>query len=162
MLTLQHLRSLIGNQVGDIANPNKEVIESDAGYDGIIELIQNKSMPRTVILEHNEIGELSFRTGGFMLASQSLWVMEMVAANESRLEVQQRCWNRAKRIIAILAHAKDEEDFEVGQLDWSSIPYGVRNAGPSYTGYEFTLRFTEDYELSFFRNMEVEDDGQQG
>lgn len=126
------------------------VLESAAGYDGIIELIQTKGLPVCVVLEHNEMGNLSIRPGGFMMASQSIWIMEMVAADEDRRAIQMNCWRRMKRIISVLAkHFDDDDKPLVGKWDPEDIPYGIRNAGSNYTGYEFVLHFAEDIDLSY-------------
>lgn len=126
------------------------VLESAAGYDGIIELIQTKGLPVCVVLEHNEVGNLSIRPGGFMMASQSIWIMEMVAADEDRRAIQMNCWRRMKRIISVLAkHFDDDDKPLVNKWDPEDIPYGIRNAGSNYTGYEMLLHFNEDIDLSY-------------
>ena len=126
------------------------VLESAAGYDGIIELIQTKGLPVCVVLEHNEVGNFSMHQGGFEQTSQSIWVMEMVAADEDRRKVQVECRQRMERIISILGKHFDEDDKPlVGKWDLHDIPYGIRNAGSNYTGYEFVLHFAEDIDLSY-------------
>lgn len=149
MLTLAYLQDILTNEVPGLKDTEDQVLESAAGYDGIIELIQTKGLPVAVILEHNEMGNLSIRPGGFQTGSQSLWVMEMVAADEDRHAVQQQCWARAKRIVSVLLHRFDLDDAPLRQWDWNDIPYGVRNAGSNYTGYELVLHFTEDIDLSY-------------
>lgn len=126
------------------------VLESAAGYDGIIELIQNKGLPVTVVLEHNEMGNFSFHQGGFEQASQSIWVMEMVAADEDRRQIQVQCKRRMERILSILGkHFDDDDKPLVDKWDLHDIPFGIRNAGSNYTGYEFVLHFNEDIDLSY-------------
>ena len=151
MLTLNYLKSILFvKKLPEIDGINTEncIIESAAGYDGIIELIQHVDLPVAVVLEHNEMGNLGLHNdGGFMTASQSLWVMEMVGEREDRRRVQERCWARAKRILAVMIEHCD--DAPLKQWVKGDIPYGIRNAGPNYTGYELTLHFTEDIDLSY-------------
>lgn len=164
MLTLDYLKSILFieetetvNGVTTTITPEVEgvtsedqVLESAAGYDGIIELIQTKGLPVAVVLEHNEMGNLSIRPGGFMMASQSIWIMEMVAADEDRRAIQMNCWRRMKRIISVLAkHFADDDKPLVDKWDPEDIPYGIRNAGSNYTGYEMLLHFNEDIDLSY-------------
>ncbi len=142
MLTLEYLKSILFKEETETVVPmvlglDKPdwVLESAAGYDGIIELIQTKGLPVAVVLEHNEMGNLSIRPGGFMMASQSIWIMEMVAADEDRRALQMNCWRRMKRIISVLAkHFDDDDKPLVDKWDPEDIPYGIRNAGSNYTG----------------------------
>ena len=151
MLTLNYLKSvLFANGRAEVEDIYKKdcILESAAGYDGIIKLIESGSLPVAVVLEHNEMGNLGLHNdGGFMTASQSLWVMEMVGEREDRRRVQERCWARAKRILAVMIDHSD--DAPLKQWEWGDIPYGIRNTGPNYTGYELTLHFTEDIDLSY-------------
>lgn len=152
MLTLAYLQDILTNEVPGLTDTSKQVLESAAGYDGIIELIETKEEPVAVVLEHNEMGNISIRPGGLQLSSQSLWVMEMVAADEDRRAIQLQCWERAKRIISVLIHRWEVDaakDKAIKQWDWHDIPYGIRNAGPNYTGYELVLHFTEDIDISY-------------
>ena len=131
----------------DITKPNTQVVESPGGYDGIISLIQTKGISPMVILEHSEMGELSVRPGGFVKTSQSVWVMKMVGKEEDRRKVQDECFAMMKRIISVFV--RHNEDPELSEWEWDRIPYGVRNAGASFTGYEFTLNFSEDIDLEY-------------
>lgn len=165
MLTLDYLKSILFIEETETVNgvttttitpevegvtSEDQVLESAAGYDGIIELIQTKGLPVAVVLEHNEMGNLSIRPGGFMMASQSIWIMEMVAADEDRRAIQMNCWRRMKRIISVLAKHFDEDDEPlVDKWEPEDIPYGIRNAGSNYTGYEMLLHFNEDIDLSY-------------
>lgn len=165
MLTLDYLKSILFIEETETVNgvttttitPEVEgvtsvdqVLESAAGYDGIIELIQTKGLPVAVVLEHNEMGNLSIRPGGFMMASQSIWIMEMVAADEDRRAIQMNCWRRMKRIISVLAkHFDDDDKPLVDKWEPEDIPYGIRNAGSNYTGYEMLLHFNENIDLSY-------------
>ena len=165
MLTLDYLKSILFIEETETVNgvttttitPEVEgvtsvdqVLESAAGYDGIIELIQTKGLPVAVVLEHNEMGNLSIRPGGFMMASQSIWIMEMVAADEARRAIQMNCWRRMKRIISVLAkHFDDDDKPLVDKWEPEDIPYGIRNAGSNYTGYEMLLHFNENIDLSY-------------
>lgn len=148
MLTLPYLQNILRGQLpNDITKPNTQIIESEGGYDGIISLIQTKGISPMIILEHSEMGEFSVRPQGFMKTSQSIWVMKMVAKEEDRRRVQNECMALAQRIITVFI--KHEKDAELDQWEWGSIPWGVRNAGANFTGYEFTLHFSEDIDLSY-------------
>ena len=148
MLTLPYLQNILRGQLpNDINKPTTQIIEAAGGYDGIVSLVQTKGISPLVILENSEIGEFSFRPGGFIKSSQSIWVMKMVAKDEDRQSVQNECMKMVKRILSIMAkHAKDEE---LKEWEWDHIPFGVRNAGANFTGYEFTLYFSEDTDLSY-------------
>jgi len=152
MLTLSYLQGILDNEVPGLKDTAEQVLESAAGYDGIIEIIETKGLPIAVILEHNELGNLSVRPGGFQTSSQSIWVMQMVAADEDRRAIQLECWSMAKRIISVLLLHLDigePNDKPIAQWDPHDIPYGIRNAGPNYTGYELVLHFAEDIDLSY-------------
>ena len=158
MLTLTYLQNHLTNIIPGINDTSEQVIESAAGYDGIIELIQNKDLPLVVVLEHNEVGSFSFRPGGFHTTSQSIWLMEMVAADEDRRSIQQNCFNSVRHLLTALKTVKEDlPDGSMDELagwDWLDIPYGVRNAGSNFTGYEVTLYFRENTDLSGLREEE--------
>lgn len=148
MLTLEYLKQTLTGQIAQITDPTKQIIESAAGYDGIVALIQTKGISPIVILENSEVGEFSLRPGGFLKSSQSVWVMKMVGRDGDRRAVQDECFAMMKRIIKVFV--KHEKDAELDQWDWGDrIPWGIRNAGPNFTGYEFTLGFSEDTDLSY-------------
>ena len=150
MLTLDYLKTILVNPVvalPAITAADKQVIESAAGYDGIVSLVQTKGITPVIVLEHNTTGELSVRPGGFMRANQSIWIMKMVGRDADRTAVQSGCFADMKRIVSVLVkHKKDPELF-----GWQpeSIPYSIRNAGANFTGYEFTLNFDEDIDLEY-------------
>ena len=150
MLNIDFLRRTLDAEAGGlstITEPRKQVIESPGGYDGIVSLVQTKGISPMVVLEQSSTGELSFRPGGFVKTSQSIWVMKMVGRDDDRGNVQRQCFAAMKRILAIFGkHQKDEE---LKEWEWDHIPYGVRNAGPNFTGYEFTLYFSEDTDLEY-------------
>lgn len=145
MLDLTYLRNVLAGQLEGVSESN--IIESAAGYDGIVALIQAKGMETAIVLEHNEVGELSFRPGGFDKASQSVWVMRMVGRDADRRAVQDDCKAIMKRILSVFTARN--EDAQLSGWEWGSVPYGIRNAGPNYTGYEFTMNFSEDIDLSY-------------
>lgn len=147
MLDLSYLKNVLAGQLEGVSESN--IIESAAGYDGIVALIQAKGMETAIVLEHNEVGELSFRPGGFDKASQSVWVMRMVGRDDSRRAVQDECKTLMKRMLSVFISRKELEDGQLAQWESGSIPYGIRNAGANYTGYEFTLNFNEDLDLSY-------------
>ncbi len=145
MLNLQYLKTILADGLSDVTDD--DIIESAAGYDGIVALIQTKGMQTAVVLEHNEVGEYSFRPGGFQRASQSIWVMRMVGADDDRRVVQDQMKDLMQRILGVFVH--HEHDSQLSNWEWGSVPYGIRNAGPNYTGYEFTMSFNEDLDLSY-------------
>lgn len=147
MLSLSYLRQLMQGEITDIDDVEKQVIESAAGYDGIVSLVQTKGITPIIVLEHNSVGELSVRPGGFERASQSIWIMKMVGRDDDRAAVQAWCKGSMKRFVSVLVKHKYEPQLESWQPE--SIPYSIRNAGPNFTGYEFTLSFDEDVDLSY-------------
>ncbi len=147
MLNLKFLQEVLQCESAVVSDPEKQVIESAAGYDGIVSLVQTKGITPMVVLEHNSVGELSFRPGGFQNASQSIWIMKMVGRNANRQEVQDSCVEDMKTIVSLLMKYKGYPQVVGWQPE--SIPYSVRNAGPNFTGYEFTLHFAEDINLFY-------------
>ena len=148
MLTLPYLQKILRGQLpNEIIKPDTQIIESAGGYDGIVSLIQTKGISPMVILENSEIGEFSLRPGGFEKTSQSIWVMKMVPKDGDRSKIQRECKTMMEKIISIFV--KHEKDKELDQWEWDRVPYGVRNAGANFTGYEFTLYFSEDTDLSY-------------
>ena len=101
MLTLEYLKQTLTGQIAQITDPTKQIIESAAGYDGIVALIQTKGISPIVILENSEVGEFSLRPGGFLKSSQSVWVMKMVGRDGDRRAVQDECFAMMKRIIKV-------------------------------------------------------------
>ena len=148
MLTLDYLRKRLNGYVAAIYNVKEQVIESAGGFDGIVSLVQTKNISPIFVLENSEIGEFSFRPGGFDKTSQSIWVMKMVPKDGDRQKVQKECFKLMKRILSILA-IHDEDDEYLKDWEWDRIPWGVRNAGANFTGYEFTLYFSEDTDLTY-------------
>ena len=147
MLTLEYLQQILPGELTNVTDMEKQVIESAAGYDGIVALIQTKGISPMVILENSEVGEFSIRPGGFEKTSQSVWVMAKVARDADRRAAQDECREMMKRILKVFV--KHEKDTQLAQWEWDRIPYGIRNAGPNYTGYEFTIYFSEDTDLSY-------------
>lgn len=147
MLTLTYLQNILNDQLNGVDNVEKQIIESAGGYDGIVSLIQTKGVTPIIVLENSEVGEFNVLPGGFLKTSQSLWVMKMVGRDDDRQAVQDECFALMKRIISIfIGHKKDSV---LKQWDWERIPWGVRNAGANFTGYEFTVYFEEDTDLSY-------------
>ncbi len=150
MLTLDYLKSILKKSENGglpFLTDDKQFLESAAGYDGIVELLQTKNIDVALILEHNQIGEFSFRPGGFHVASQSLWIMRKVGFNEDRTNVQHEAFGDMKDILCMFG--EHQHDATLENWEWNHIPYGIRNAGANYTGYEFTLQFDEDTDLSY-------------
>ena len=148
MLSIGQLRQLLSEGgMSDITRNEEQIIESAAGYDGIVALIQTKGITPMVVLEHNSTGELSMRPGGFSNASQSIWIMRMVGRDTDRTAMQNKCFDDMKRIVSILGKHKKQQALYGWQPD--SIPYSIRNAGANFTGYEFTLHFEEDIDLTY-------------
>ena len=131
----------------DITKPKTQISEAAGGYDGIVSLIQSKGISPMVILENSEIGEFGFLPEGFLKSSQSIWVMKMVAKDEDRQRVQNECMKMVKRILSIMG--KHEHDAELEEWEYDRIPWAVRNAGANFTGYEFTLYFSENTDLEY-------------
>lgn len=147
MLTLSFLKSVLSGQLKGVTNDNSQIIESAGGYDGIISLIQTKGVSPVVVLENSEVGEFSFRPGGFLKASQSVWVMKMVGRDGDRRKTQDECFTLMKNILKLLNGHRYDPELKEWEMD--RIPWGVRNAGANFTGYEFTLYFSEDTDLSY-------------
>lgn len=157
MLDLAFLTTLLTDepdkpkQFPEIENGIEQVVESDAGYEGIIALIDERppsDLP-VIVLEHCSSGEYGFNPGGLCHGSQVVWVMEMVGARESRRLVQDKMKGLMERIIALLSKNKKQKPLE--GWDRSRIPYMVTNAGNNYTGYQFTLYYDENIDLSVNR-----------
>ena len=148
MLTIDYLqKTLRGELPAAITKPKDQIMEGAGGYDGIVALIQTKNISPAIVLENSEIGEFSIRPGGFEKTSQSIWVMKMVPKDSDRSKIQRECKTMMEKIISIFV--KHEKDLELAQWEWDRVPYGVRNAGANFTGYEFTLYFSEDTDLSY-------------
>lgn len=154
MLTLDYLKNILLYSESEeetsglpFLKDERQFLESAGGFDAITELIQTKGIPIALVLEHNEIGDFSFRPGGFEKSSQSIWIMKMVGFNEDRRTVQLETKTMMKDILRMFAG--HEQDAALRQWEWDNIPYGTRNAGSNYTGYEFTLHFSEDIDLSY-------------
>lgn len=143
MLTLPYLKTVLRYKLFDLVDVDKQIIESAGGYDGIVSLLQTKGASPMIVLEHSEVGEFNINPGGFVKTSQSIWVMKMVGRDDNRREVQDECFSMMQNIIKIfIRHHTDEY---LDQWEWNSIPWGVRNAGANFTGYEFTMYFSEDF-----------------
>lgn len=147
MLNLEYLQQILTGELAEVTDMEQQVIESAAGYDGIVALIQTKGISPMVILENSEVGEFSFRPGGFEKTSQSVWVMKKAARDADRRATQDDCRKMMRRIIKVFN--KHNKEVPLEQWEWDRIPYGIRNAGPNYTGYEFTLYFGEDTDLDY-------------
>lgn len=147
MLSLEYLQQILTGELVEVTDMEQQVIESAAGYDGIVALIQTKGISPMVILENSEVGEFSFRPGGFEKNSQSIWVMKKAARDADRRATQDDCHRMMKRILKVFN--KHNKEVPLEQWEWDRIPYGIRNAGPNYTGYEFTLYFGEDTDLDY-------------
>lgn len=148
MLTIEYLQKILrGEMPTTITNPKEQIIEGAGGYDGIVALIQTKNNSPVIVLENSEIGEFSLRPGGFDKTSQSIWVMKMVPKDGNRSKFQKECKAMMEKIISVFV--KHENDKELEQWEWDRVPYGIRNAGANFTGYEFTLYFSEDTDLSY-------------
>lgn len=149
MLTLAYLQQIIQGELPAVTDVEKQIIESAAGYDGIVALIQTKGISPMIVLENSEVGEFSFRPGGFESTSQSIWVMKMVGRDGDRRAVQDECRAMMLHIISVFGKQYYLHKPELDQWDCERIPWGVRNAGANFTGYEFTLYFSEDVDLSY-------------
>lgn len=144
MITLDFIRTHLASMPG-ITDTVEQIIESDAGYDAIIEIIKNRTgqFP-CIVLEPVSVGELAVKPGGFNSSSVSLWVMDSVGGREEARQYQTKMFSLLRDIVAKLLTLKDTP--QLAGWDYESIPYAVRNAGEN-TGYEMTLYFKEDIDL---------------
>ena len=147
MLSLSFLRAKLTGEINGITDVKEQISESAGGYDGIISLIQTKGISPAIVLENSEVGEFNVLPGGFLRTSQSIWIMKMVGRDSDRNIVQRECFSMMKKAISVFIKNKKSE--ELSNWDWESIPWGVRNAGANFTGYEFTVHFKEDTDLSY-------------
>lgn len=145
MLNLSFLKTTLSALPG-ITNPETQLIESAAGYDGIVEILNQRSEGLVIVLEHNAIGQLQCLPGGFIRSSQSLWVMDTVGFNENRLQHQQRMFSMLKDIVKTFNRTGNVQELSGWNSD--SISYGIRNAGTNMTGYEAVFYFDEDIDLA--------------
>lgn len=153
MLTIDYLKQLCfpqGQPDVDGLDRQDWVMECRAGMDGAIALIQTKNVPVAVVLEQPESGRLMLRNdGGFVDTVQSLWVMEQVPFNGNAPEVMQRCMDRVVRLYSILvSHHADRQLRRWAESN--EVGYYAREAN-SYVGYEMTIHFREDKDLSYAR-----------
>lgn len=146
MLTIDYLQKKLRGNIA-VLSKSDQFIECAGGYDGIISLVQTKGVSPAIILENSEIGEFSVQPGGFIKTSQSVWVMKMRTREENRSKTQEEC--KALMVQIIRVFIKNKKDMELRQWEWDRIPWAVRNAGANFTGYEFTLYFSEDTDLSY-------------
>lgn len=147
MLTLTYLKDKLGG-FAEIINPAEQIIESDAGYDGIVALISER--PETnpvIILEHPDMFSLGIKPGGVRNSSQNIWVVDMVGADEKRYDVLCRMDTLMRRIIATFINAAQETD-DLDSWQWEEIPVMTFNGGANYTGLVFTMYFKEDVDLT--------------
>lgn len=153
MLSLNYLKSILFvKKLPEIDGINTEncILEARAGLDGAIQLIQNKDLPVCIVLEHAERHSFSLRNmGGFQELTQSLWVMEMVGADEPPEDVMDRCLARCKRIYTILVNRYDKDDKQLRSwVESNEVSAYAREAG-SYVGYEMFIAFRENIDLSY-------------
>lgn len=141
MLTLSYLQDILS---GIMPPPN--IIESEAGYDAIIELIQTKGLERVIIFEPPEGGVFKVQPGGLDDTACSIWVMRMVGSDDSRRAIQRQCRKTLKAIIATFLKYRHDAPLQGWRMD--SMPYSIRNAGANYTGYEMTIYFSDETKLS--------------
>lgn len=159
MIDLQYLQQIVIRRteegvttgIPDITDA-AQVIESAAGFDGIVAAIQKKGQRHIVVLEHDDMGFFYINPGGLNEATQTVWIMEMIGGSDESLRrpAQQRCFNKMRQLIRILIKHRDDAQL----CGWrpeendDAIGYICHNAGPNYTGYEMTLRFRETTDLS--------------
>lgn len=155
MLTLDFLQNMcLPNADGQVSvlvdgiSKASQIMESRAGLDGIIELIQHKGPDVSIVLEHSGFGRLSLRNcGGFHEQSQSVWVVEMVGAMDDETAVMQRCMSRVLQLYGLLLRHVDDTHL-CGWIENNDISYYPRNAG-SYVGYEMMVNFKDVIDLSY-------------
>lgn len=151
MLSLNYLKSILfvdGRPDVDGIEKKDLILEARAGMDGAIQMIQNKNLPRCIVLEHAERHSLSLRNdGGFHECTQSLWIMEMVGDHEDGQLVMERCFARFKRLYSILIEHVDDRELQ-GWIENNEVSAYAREAG-SYVGYEIFINFRENEDLSY-------------
>lgn len=151
MLTLDYLKSLLfpDDQPDlDGITDKDQLLETRSGMGGAIELLQRKNLPAAVVLERPERHGFSLRNGGGRHScTVSVWVMEMVTANESAEEVMDRCLARVERLYTILVGHFDDEQLG-GWRENSDVDAYERETG-SYAGYEMFIKFNESKDLSY-------------
>lgn len=131
---------------------DSQFMESAAGYDGIVEMMQHKGRQVCMVLEHDTKGDFFILPGGFQERTQTVWIMEMVGFDSDRTAIQQRCFDRMKHLIGIFLKRRTAGDAAL--QGWTpearkeAISWMCHNAGPNYTGYEVCFRFREDIDLS--------------
>lgn len=151
MLTLEYIKSVLQSE-SYITDIDEQVIESDAGYDGIVEILEQR--PETdpvILLENASSGNFSANPDGLEFTSQTIWVMSRVSFNEDRKTVQSNMKTLMRRIIAkFLTHRRSESEQHacIHYWDAKNIPWLVTNAGSNNTGYQFTLYFNEPTDMT--------------
>lgn len=148
MITIEYLKSALSD-FPEVRNVEEQVIESDAGYDSIVALINERPEANPVfILEPSDVFSLGVTPGGLEKSSKNIWVVDMVGADENRYDVQLRTNNLMRKLIAKLIQLSKTTD-ELDGWQWETIPVMTFNGGPNYTGFVFTMYFTESINLSY-------------
>lgn len=153
MLTLQYLKDLISVRevpVPEITDLEDQVIESDAGYDGIVELIEQRPDGDTVIiLEPGDSGSFGCNPDGVQHQSQVIWCVAKVGAMEAKKMEQKAMFSLMKRLVSLFI--KHHKNIHLKGWDSSHIPWLVTNAGSNCTGYQFSMYFDEVTDLTVER-----------
>lgn len=153
MLSLNYLKSILfPNDRPDMEGVDSKdwVLEARAGMGGAVKLIQDKDLPVCIVLEHAEQHQLSLRNdGGFHDCTQSVWIMEMVASDESPEDVMERCYQRFRRFYTIMLHRAEHGDTELDRwIERNEMTAYDREAG-DYVGYEVFIHFSEYEDLTY-------------
>lgn len=151
MLKLDYLQSILfvddKPDIEGIDNVEK-IIESRAGMNGAIQLLQSKGLSVAIVLEHAERHGFSLHNmGGFHECTQSIWVMEMVAADELPEDVMDRCLARCQRLYTIFVNHIEDRPL-AGWIENNEVNAYARDSG-SYVGYEMFINFRENMDLSY-------------
>lgn len=151
MLSLTYLKSILfvdGRPDMDGIERKDLILEARSGMDGAIQMIQNKDLPRCIVLEHAERHALSLHNmGGFHECTQSVWLMERVAAGEEAQDVMERCYARFRRLYSIMIEHSDDPQLR-GWIENNEINAYAREAG-DYVGFELFVNFRENEDLSY-------------
>lgn len=148
MITLQYLKTALSD-FAEVTNADEQVIESDAGYDGIVALINDRPEINPVfVIEHPDMFSLGVKPGGFETSSVNIWVVDMVGMNENRYNVQLSTNNLMRKLIGKLIKMSETTD-DLDGWQWEEIPVMTFNGGPNYTGFVFTMYFKEDVDLTY-------------
>lgn len=157
MITIDYLRRILydvktveGEPVNvglpSVTEPEKEIIKSRAGYDGLMELCKHKNLPFVVVLEKADSWRTAFANDvPVKRFTQSIFVLRMAGFDQDPDDVQELCLADIERIEGLLIRHIFDAELSGLERSWS---YGTREGASNYYGYELTLTFTENRDLT--------------